>query len=253
MKNIIVKSKIPFWIIGVVLSFLIWQLASYFNWLDNTILASPEETFNALFKKSEAKTIWSHTGHTLKITTIGWVLSIILGSLIGALFGFVKPLLESFRGVFEFVRAIPPILAFPLMLVSFNYETSAYVYTIVFGCVPIMFLTVTQAILSISKDSIDILRISGVKKKKIVFARMIESFPGIIIGARLSFSFALIIAVVTEMVLTHRSGLGLGSFARDAEMSFDTPSFYAVLIILGFIGFIGNYILLWIEKNLKIL
>ncbi|MEP0264196.1 hypothetical protein [Dokdonia sp.] len=248
-----INRKNIIWLNGLILVLILWYLSSSFDWIDNTLLASPMETLDVIKKSFDSSTpvsgrIFLHASYTIKISLIGWGISLLIGTILGLLFGFVKYLMRSFEITLEFFRAIPPILAFPLMLVSFNYEDSAYVWTIVFGCLPIMILTVSKGVEYISNQSIEILKVYSVKPTKIIMAKAIEMLPSIFLGARVTFSFALIISVVTEMVLTPKNGLALGALARDAEINFQTPVFYAVLLLLGFLGFFINLLLKRIER-----
>ena len=66
--------------------------------------------------------------------------------------------------------------------------------------------------------------------------------PALLRGARVTLSLAIIIATVTEMVITPRSGLSLGALARDSESRFNTPVFYACVVLIGVVGFVSNYL-----------
>lgn len=241
------------WLNGFLLVLFLWYISSKFNWIDKTLLASPLEALEVLKQSFNSKTpisgqLFIHARETIFLAVSGWGISLIIGTLLGLLFGFFEYLLKSFEITIEFFRAIPPILAFPLMLVSFNYENAAYVWTIVFGCLPIMILTVSKGVQHISKQSIEILKVAKISTLKIGIAKAIEMLPSIFLGARVTFSFALIIAIVTEMIITPKSGLALGALARDAEINFQTPVFFAILLLLGFFGFFSNLILKKIEN-----
>lgn len=246
-KNII-------WINGFLLVLFLWYIASRFNWINNTLLASPLEAFEVIKHSLSSKTptneqLFLHAKETIAIAINGWGIALFLGTLLGLLFGFIEYLMKSFEITIEFFRAIPPILAFPLMLVAFNYENSAYIWTVVFGCLPIMILTVSKGVQHISKQSIEILKVYQISTLKIAITKAVEMLPSIFLGARVTFSFALIIAVVTEMIITPKSGLALGALARDAEINFQTPVFYSILVLLGLFGFLSNLILKKIEEQ----
>jgi ABC-type nitrate/sulfonate/bicarbonate transport system permease component len=76
----------------------------------------------------------------------------------------------------------------------------------------------------------------------------VEILPSVFLAARVIFSFSIIVAIVTEMVFSPRSGFALGSLAKDSEISFDTPTFYACAVILGAYGYVVNSLLRRIES-----
>ena len=153
--------------------------------------------------------------------------------------------------IVEFVRAVPPVLIFPMFLVAFDYGPSAYVWTVVLGCTPVILLTVARGIHEISVEKIEIMEIFGVGRGVRILAMGIEALPAIFLAARLTFSISLVIAVVTEMVFTPRSGWALGALARDSEIDFDTPTFYTCVLIVGAFGYLINLAMRHGESWLK--
>ena len=108
-------------------------------------------------KKSEKFHV--HTIATIKRALTGWFVAGVFGILIGVIIGSVYRLYTSTEIVSEFIRAIPPILAFPLLLVAFNYGEQAYIWTIIFGCFPVMLLTVAKGVADVPQSRIDVLKV----------------------------------------------------------------------------------------------
>jgi len=134
-------------------------------------------------------------------------------------------------------------MAFPLLLIAFNFGTPAYIWAIAFGCLPIVILTVARGVQSLDHTRQELLVLHQVAKPIRLLASVVEILPSTFLAARVTFSFSLIVALVTEMVFTPRSGLGLGSLAKDSEISFDTPTFYACVLVLGIFGYGVNVLL----------
>src|SRR3954471_11191128 len=238
--------------LGVVLALTIWFFIARFGILGPSLLASPSEVLqevanSVLGRTKGGENILSHLVGTLERSSIGWLLAIGLGSILGSVLGSARTLYRSFEGILEFCRTIPPVLALPLLLVAFNYNESAYIWTVVFGCVPVISLTVAHGVLTISRERLELLRVSGVSQLWRNLVSVMEVLPDCVLGARLAFSFSLIIAVVSEMVFTPRSGMALGALAKDAEISFRTPLFYGAVVVVGAIGYFGNLVLGKIE------
>lgn len=248
MARLINNKKKFSGLLGILSVILLWVLASHFNWLGKTLLASPGEVFMNIKRGFNRNTpdsgrFYIHAWHTITLSFDGWIISLLLGTCLGLLLGTLKNLYKSFDIVFEFMRAIPPIFAFPLMLVAFNFNNEAYTWTIVFGCLPVMILTVAHGVQLISDDALQILRINKVSTTTRALAAGIEVMPSIFLAARLTFSIALIITVVSEMVSTPKSGFGIGAFARDSEINFDAPTFYTCVITIGLYGYLMNFLL----------
>jgi ABC-type nitrate/sulfonate/bicarbonate transport system permease component len=238
---------------GVAFLLLLWVLLSSSGLIGKTLLASPTEVLHTVVRAfardaQVSEKFHLHTLHTIYRALSGWTLSIVFGLMLGVAIGSLRAVYAGAEPVAEFVRSIPPILAFPLFLVGFNYGTPAYIWTIIFGCLPIMTLAVARGTLSISRDRIEVLKSFNVATPVRLFALAMEVLPSFFLGARITLSTALIIAVVTEMVFAPRSGLALGTLARDAEIDFNTPIFYACVLSIGAFGYLSNFLLRRLEQ-----
>jgi ABC-type nitrate/sulfonate/bicarbonate transport system permease component len=71
--------------------------------------------------------------------------------------------------------------------------------------------------------------------------------PKVAAGLRIALSVALLLMVVSEM----QGGTnGLGFQIRSAQRSFDTASTYAVVIVIGVVGFVVNLAFVTVENRL---
>lgn len=255
------SSKKIFELLGVGLLLLTWVIVGMYkdnnariNEDDGTkekspVFASPKEVWIEVSENGDE--LIENLGATTKLVGISWGITLIFGVLIGVVFGLFDQIKKTLQSSIEFIRAIPPVLVFPMFLLSFNQSYESYVSTILFGTLPIMIVTVANGFNKVSDNALKLLRINQVKGKTFYLAYAMEVLPSIFLGARLTFSFALIIAVVTEMVVRPRSQLGIGVLAYDSEMNLETAMFYACLITLGLAGYLINIILQLIEKSIK--
>lgn len=237
-----------------IIPFSLWWIISYFQVFDETLLATPKEVFHTIVKSFNPESLKSekvhiHLFNTIILSLKGWGISMFLGVFFGMMLGRSKIALNLFEPSIDFIRSIPPILAFPLLLVAYNFGEKAYVYSIVFGCFPIIVITVSNGINKIIKGPFEILEAVNVKKMIQQLFYIVEIIPSIILSARLSFPFSVIIAVVCEMVFTPRSGWALGALARDSEINFDTPLFYSCVILIGIYGYLINKMLIYAERQ----
>jgi ABC-type nitrate/sulfonate/bicarbonate transport system permease component len=239
-------------IIVIPLLLLLWYFSCLHGWVGKSLLASPQEIFSvfktALHPAAAGEALFRHAQDTMVRAFIGWGLALSGGILAGLLLGLNAVIYRAFEPLLEFIRSIPPIMGFPVFLVAFNYGSPAYIWTIAVGCLPIMVLTVARGVQSLDRTRLDLLKIHGVSSPVKCFAAVMEVLPSIFLGSRLTFSIALIVSVVTEMVFSPRTGFALGALAKDSEISFDTPTFYACIVILGIIGFTINAVMRGAER-----
>ncbi len=72
------------------------------------------------------------------------------------------------------------------------------------------------------------------------------ALPKIFAGLRVSLSQALLLAVVAELFAANG---GLGDQLRDARNRFEFAEMWAVVVMLGVLGYLFNMILLAVEKR----
>jgi len=200
------------WILAFVLIFGLWEAGSYWHLIGRTLLASPREVWEVLARSAffskldDDQNVYIHAFYTFRRALSGWGLTVVGGVVFGFVTGSFEALYVGTEPIVEFARVIPPVMAFPLLLVAFNYGEPAYTWTIVFGCLPVMTFAVARGIRGISREKLEILaayKVPGVVRG---FSVVMETLPSVFLGARLTLTMALIIAVVTEMVFTPRNG-----------------------------------------------
>lgn len=241
----------------------IWFLATQYGWVGASLLAKPSEVGHVLMNAfvgntSKGQNVFLYAVATIQRALTGWGVSVGIGIVGGLIFGSSVIFYKGFEPILEFARSVPPIMVFPVFLVGFNYGEAAYIWTIVYGCFPIVLLTVARGAQRISNKKLEILRVYSVKPIIRAFAVVMEILPSCFLGARLALSVSLVIAVVTEMVFSPRSGVALGALAKDAEISFETPLFYAALVVIGAFGYLANVLIqkledrLWFKENSQV-
>jgi ABC-type nitrate/sulfonate/bicarbonate transport system permease component len=244
------------WLSGFVLLFALWNAAAAFHWVGKSVVASPSEVWQQtiLAFSRDATTddkFHLHLLATVKRALIGWSLSVAVGvafALVTGIGQFVRFVSEP---ALELFRAIPPVLVFPLFLVAYNQGDQAYIVTIVFGCVPIMILTISSGIARVNPTRMEMLAAFGAGPAATIKGFVLELAPSFVLGSRLCFSTALIVAIVIETVQSPPSGWGLGNLARDALTDFRTPLVYVCFLAAGLVGFIVNMFLSLIENRLR--
>ena len=248
-----VLKKISPWGGSITIAIMFWCLFSYGIKVDKTLLATPIEVLERFLKAFDFNTpkdvqIFTHAFYTMERALLGWGIAVLIGGLIGIALGRLTFIFKIVEPLIEFIRATPPILIFPLFLVAFNYGQASYIGTITFSCIPVMVITVVKGIYDINHEKYEILRLHTISQNIKIYILGREALPAIILGSRLTLSFAIVIAIVTEMVFTPRSGWALGALARDAEINFDTPTFYACILLIGVISYGLNAVIKRLEQ-----
>ncbi|GAA1466711.1 ABC transporter permease [Nocardiopsis exhalans] len=166
----------------------------------------------------------------------GFAIAAVIGVGLGVLLGLDARVRATIEPVLEFLRAIPPPVLVPLMIMLAGIDDSMKIMVIVFGCVwPILLNTVegVRAVDPVLSDTARCYGISGVTRLRVLVLR--SASPQIMAGLRLALALAIILMVISEMFA---SSSGLGFAIVQFQRTFAIPEMWAGMVLLGVIGFL---------------
>lgn len=232
---------------GVLAVLIIWQLLSGTGFVNPLFLPTPIATWNALLKMSEEGILWNDAFHSLVRVFKGVGISILIGVPAGFVLGLVSLMGRTFGAVLDFFRSIPPVIFYPLALLIFGIGDASRIAVVVLGATTIIILTTSVAVERCSAMRQAVMRLYGASPFQ-VFRHVVlyEALPAVFLGIRTAISLGIIIVTVTEMLVgaTH----GLGSRATNAQITYETPQLFAVILVVGVIGVLLNQLMRMFEN-----
>jgi ABC-type nitrate/sulfonate/bicarbonate transport system permease component len=165
---------------------------------------------------------------------IGYVAALILGILLGVAIGSLPRLRAATEPVLEFLRAIPPPVLVPVLMLFAGIGDTMKVLVIVSGCVwPVLLNTVegVRAVDQVLADTCRIYRIEGPSRLRHLVLR--SASPQIVTGARQALSIGIILMVISEMFA---ASSGLGFTIVQFQRGFQIPEMWSGVLVLGLIG-----------------
>jgi len=172
--------------------------------------------------------------------SIGYIAAAFLGIAIGIPVGASRNLRNVLEPVLEFLRAIPPPVLVPVLILFAGLGNEMKALVIVFGCVwPVLLNTVAgvRALDEVLAEVVRSYRIGPVAR----FWHFIlpGASPQIFTGLRQSLSIGIILMVISEMFAA-RDGIGFALVQY--QRSFAIPEMWSAIILLGIIGIVLSMI-----------
>jgi NitT/TauT family transport system permease protein len=172
----------------------------------------------------------------LSITTIEASLGFLFGSAAGISAGLLLGRLTRLADVLDpFLMAfysLPKVALAPLFILWFGIGIEMKVILAAATVFFLVFLNTYTGVRNVSVEQLAILRLMGAKERHLVTKVIVPSaFTWVFAGLRLSVPYALIGAVVGEIIAANR---GVGYLLSDAAAQFDTAGVFAALI--GIVG-----------------
>lgn len=178
---------------------------------------------------------------------IGWLIAGVVGIAVGTAIGRSQFLDDFFAPVLHFLRAVPPPALLPVFIVLIGIDDTMQVSLIAFGVVWPILLNAADGARAVPRTQDDTARVFRVSRTRWLLGVVLPSAsPKIFAGLRISLALSLILMVISEQV---GSGLGLGSRLVEAQREFSLVGMWAVVVVLGVLGYVLNSILVMVEKR----
>jgi ABC-type nitrate/sulfonate/bicarbonate transport system permease component len=150
--------------------------------------------------------------------------------------------------VFQVLRAIPPPVLVPVLMLVIGIGDSMKIFLIAFGAVwPILLNTIegVRSIEPVQRDTATVYRISGLPRVRWVV--LPGALPQIMTGVRQAIPIGLILVVISEMLA---STSGLGFTIIQFQKSFAVPEMWSGIFVLGLIGIVLSMGFMLVERRI---
>ena len=166
--------------------------------------------------------------------SVGYFAAALLGVAIGIPVGASRNLRNVLEPVLEFLRAIPPPVLVPVLILFAGLGNEMKALVIVFGCIWPVLLNATAGVRALDEvlaETVRSYRISGLSK--LWHFVLPGASPQIFTGLRQSLSIGIILMVVSEMFAAKD---GIGFVLVQYQRTFAIPEMWSGIILLGIIG-----------------
>jgi NitT/TauT family transport system permease protein len=239
------------WLVRVVLVaalLVLWELAAD-RWIDITFISRPSDIVTRLGEWSGDGTLWTNSWITIQEIVYGFV----LGAAAGVLAGFVLASLNFvYRVLDPFMMAlysIPKVALAPLFIVWFGIGMHMKVLLAAATVFFLVFLNTAAGVREVDRGLVDAVRLMGGGRWHVIRKVVLpSSMTGVLTGLKVAVPYALIGAVIGELVASNR---GLGYLINDAAAQFDTAGVFATLVVLSVIAGVLNVVVNLIGKRVN--
>jgi NitT/TauT family transport system permease protein len=240
-------------VLGLRLLFLavalaIWQGGVEFGWIDPFYVSEPAAVIGRLSELIFTQQLYTDLAFTLQNTLVGFAISAVAGIATACLF-YRMPLLQ--KTVDPYILALystPRLALAPLFIIWFGIGPASKIALVVSLCYFVMLLNTYSGLVNVDKRLINQVRMMG-GGDWFVFRKVSlpASIPWVLAGTRVGMGFALMGAVVGELIISEH---GLGLRLSRASGLFDTTGVFAYLVVVAFLGMIIDQLLRILEKSL---
>ncbi|MFC9842897.1 ABC transporter permease [Streptomyces sp. NPDC060223] len=179
--------------------------------------------------------------------TCGYVLAGVVGVGLGTLIGSHRGVRAFCEPVLEFLRAVPPPVLVPVIMLFAGIGDTMKIVVIASGCVwPILLNTVegVRAVDSVMLETARSYDIRGVGRLRHLV--LPSASPQIVAGLRQALSVGIILMVISEMFAANN---GIGFTVVQFQRSFAIPDMWTGILLLGLLGFLLSLAFQFAERR----
>ncbi|GAA0899184.1 ABC transporter permease [Pseudonocardia zijingensis] len=218
----------------LLLVLLAWQLSISVFGVSEFTLPTPAAVAGSLGGLLTDATTWSHLLITLAEVTVGFLVALLTGVVVGVVLGRAQWLERALRPVLVAVQVVPKVAFIPLFVIWFGFGvTSKIIMAATLAFFPIM-LNVMLGVRSVDRGHRDVML--GLGAKRWPTFRDLElpsTLPYVFAGMEVAVVFAVIGAIVGEYL---GGSEGLGYMVVVSLNALDAPQLFAVILLLAVLG-----------------
>jgi taurine transport system permease protein len=235
------RTLTPFVVLLVSLG--VWWLVAKLAIWPPIFVPSPEAVWQQFLKTSSLHDgirgyngylLYEHLWATTRRVVLGFVFATLIGVPLGLLIGVVRPVRSALEPGVTFIRSLPPLAYFSLLIIWFGIDESPKVILLFLAAFPPIILATSDAVRGIAKDRLLAARSLGASRAQLVRYVVLPSItPELMTGLRVGLGVAFTTVVAAETV----NGIpGVGGMVRDAQRFNQTDVVILGIIIIGLLG-----------------
>ncbi|OWZ82897.1 ABC transporter permease [Natranaerobius trueperi] len=233
--------RLLFFTILILLWEMVYRVNLVYEFRTITFFPSPlgviEQLYNGFFG---SKILLYATLTSFQRIIVGFIVSVLFGSILGILTGKWKLIDETLGSLITVLQTIPSIVWLPIALMMFQTSNIAIIFVVALGGTWAMALNTRMGIRNVDPLLIKAARVMGYEGFELISKVMLKaSVPYLITGTRLAWAFGWRALMAAELLGTG----GLGRTLMDAQDFFNFDLVIAIMVIISTTGLIVEHLI----------
>ncbi|WP_232835598.1 ABC transporter permease [Actinocorallia populi] len=237
---------------GVLALLALWWAASAAGIWPEVFVPKPESVWSSLVETwtdgYAGHPLWEHLGVSLRRILLGSLYGVLGGVVAGLLIGLVPTVRALLGPLVTFVRTLPPLAYFSLLVIWFGIDETPKVVLLFVAALPPVAVATADAVRGVHEDYVHAARSLGATRRQIPFLIVLPSaLPELMTGIRVAVGVAYTTVVAAETV----NGVpGIGGMIRDAQRYNQSDVVVLGLLVIGASGLLIDALLQLAERRL---
>ncbi|HZR60564.1 MAG TPA: ABC transporter permease [Xanthobacteraceae bacterium] len=234
-------------VILILLLLALWQFSALYV-MDTPTWPPVTRIFQAWVSDLLDGTLINNLVATFWRQMLGYWLAVVLGIGVGLAMGYFRVAYNLMEPLIEVFRPIPGPAYLPVLVLFVGIGDEMKVVLILVASLFPILLNTYSGVRAIDPVQFDTARTLGLTTLQTLREIVLPAaLPQILTGMRISLAISLILAILSEMIVSND---GLGYFTLLAERTFKVPDMYAGIFTLAMFGYALNRLFLFGEARL---
>jgi NitT/TauT family transport system permease protein len=223
-----------------------WEL--YIEWRDISIIVVPPPSAVAERFLDDPAFFWREGAYTLYEATLGLALGSTFAIVLAVLMAHSLTAERALFPVAIMMKSAPLVAVAPVLVIAFGFGTTPKILVAALLCFFPMLVNAMTGFRDVNPGALEFLRSIHASPWQVFWKlRAVSALPYLLAALKITYSLALIGAVVAEW-FTGNDGLGVVIFRAHANL--DTPTLFAAAGVLATTGIAINMLLSLAERRL---
>lgn len=240
------RTAAPFITLGALLA--AWWLATHVFGAPAMLLPDPAITWQNLWAGLRSGELLADAASTVSAALAGYLIGCSLAFMLAAVMALSRTLERLLMVPVMAFQSIPKVALAPLIYLWIGFGARSSVALVALACIYPVFVNSFNGLRAVDGNLVDLLRASGAGPLRIFWSvRLPAAAPQVFVGLEVSVVFALLAAVVMELVAGER---GLGVRIQSASATLDMATVFGAVALLAAIGIAASAVLRIVRRRL---
>jgi NitT/TauT family transport system permease protein len=231
----------------ILLLALLWEASTRLGLISPLEMPALDSVLSAWWKLLLSGDLITNSAVSLARAAAGLGLAIVVGSPLGVLMAWYKPVRTLFNPLVQALYPMPKSALIPVTVLWLGFGSASKILLIFIGCMLPITLSAFNGARGAEEALIWSARSLGARRAAVLLEVVLPSaLPEILAGIRTALAFAFVLMVTTELIAA-RAGLGyMIGWLGDGGVY---DAMFAVVLTVSFLGFIADRAFLLIMKR----
>jgi NitT/TauT family transport system permease protein len=232
----------------------VWQFVVWLEWKPEYLLPGPVETFGRLWEEmlDPDGRLWEALGTTIRRGVFGYVVALVLGSLLGIAVSRWRVLRAGIGSMITGLQTMPSVAWFPLALLLFGLTENAITFVIVLGAAPSIANGIISGIDEVPPNLLragHMLGARGIDRYRYIV--LPAALPSYVSGLKQGWAFSWRSLLAGELLVTVPGVMALGSDMTNARNAGQADLVIALMIVILILGMVVDTIFTTITNRVR--